>query len=55
MLFKPPAVIFFRLKGKDPLFVGRMLQELIASERIEIKNAFTVIDENSIRQRFYNK
>ena len=54
-LQNPTAVIFFRLKGKDPLFVGQMLQEVIASKRIEIEEAFTIIDENSIRQRFYNK
>ena len=55
VLQNPPAVIFFRLKGKAPLFVGGMLQELITSKRIDFKGAFTVIDENNIRQRFYNK
>ena len=51
----PPAIIFFRLKGKDPSYVGQILQKIIASNRIEFKNAFTVIDENSIRQRFYTE
>jgi predicted nuclease of predicted toxin-antitoxin system len=49
----PPAVIYFRYKGNDPLFVGQQLHKLLVESKIEIDNAFTVIDQNSIRQRFY--
>ena len=51
----PPAVVYFRFKGTDPQFVGRLLHDLLTDAKIEIKNAFTVIDQNSIRQRFYPK
>jgi len=54
-LHNPPSVIFFRTKGKDPKFVGQVLHRLLISGEIEILNAFTVIDESNIRQRFYNK
>ena len=51
----PPSVIFFRVKGRGPAFVGQILQEIITSNRIQFQNAFTVIDENNIRQRFYTE
>jgi len=51
----PPAIVYFRFKGKEPQFVGQLLYDLLKEDKIEINNAFTVIDENSIRQRFYPK
>lgn len=51
----PPAVVYFRYKGSDPQFVGKLLHDLVTVSKIEIYNAFTVIDQNSIRQRFYSK
>ena len=51
----PPSVVYFRSKGNEPLFVGQFLHELLVSNQIDISAAFTVIDKNSIRQRFYNK
>ncbi|WP_336518563.1 DUF5615 family PIN-like protein [Pollutibacter soli] len=51
----PPSVIYFRYKGTDPQFVGKLLYDLLTDEKIEMDNAFTVVDQNSIRQRFYPK
>ena len=51
----PPSVVYFRSKGDGPLFVGQFLLDLLLSNQIDISAAFTVIDKNSIRQRFYNK
>ena len=51
----PPSVVYFRYKGSDPQFVGKLLHDLVMVSKIEIYNAFTVIDQNSIRQRFYSK
>ncbi len=52
-LEKPPAVVYFRYKRTDPQFVGQQLHDLLKESKMEIDNAFTVIDQNSIRQRFY--
>lgn len=51
----PPSVIFFREKGNSPEIAGKALIELLESSTIKLVNAFTVIEENNIRQRFYNK
>ena len=51
----PPAVIFFREKGNDPLFPGNLLSEILTSAKIKLTNAFTVVESNGIRQRFYSK
>ena len=51
----PPSVVYFRSKGEGPLFVGQILHDLLVSNQIDISSAFTVIDKNSIRQRFYKK
>lgn len=60
MIFKyaksnAPSVIFFRDKKSDPEFAGKMLVNVITKTSISLKNAFTVIETNSIRQRFYTK
>jgi predicted nuclease of predicted toxin-antitoxin system len=51
----PPAVVYFRFKGSDPHFVGKVFHDLLKDSEVEIFNAFTVIDQKSIRQRFYTK
>lgn len=51
----PPTVIYFREKGNDPLFAGNILLTLLSNSKINLINSFTVIEENSIRQRFYKK
>lgn len=51
----PPSVVYFRDKGSDPLFAGIQLIKLIKEENINFQNAFTVIEETNIRQRFYKK
>ncbi len=49
----PPSVIYFREKGSDPLFGGNLLLDLLTNSQITIANAFTVVEEKNIRQRFY--
>ena len=49
----PPAVIFFREKGADPLFAGQALIALLQADELNFVNTFTVIEKNSIRQRAY--
>jgi hypothetical protein len=36
-----------------PSFAGDLLMELIKDKTIQLENTFTVIEENSIRQRQY--
>ena len=49
----PPAVIYFREKGADPLFAGRLLLNILSNSEITLNNSFTVVEEKNIRQRFY--
>ena len=49
----PPAVVYFRDKGYDPLFAGRLLLSLLSNPDISISRSFTVVEEKNIRQRFY--
>jgi predicted nuclease of predicted toxin-antitoxin system len=51
----PPTVIYFREKGSDPLFAGRLLLKLLSDSSISIQGSFTVVEEKNIRQRFYKK
>lgn len=51
----PPTVIYFREKGRDPLFAGDLLLTLLSDSQITLANSFTVVEENNIRQRFYKK
>lgn len=51
----PPSVLFFREKGGDPGFAGRTLLDLLTHTKIKFENAFTVIEKQNIRQRFYRK
>ena len=52
-LDNPPSVIYFRDKGLEPLFAGRMLQHLMNNTEISFENAFTFVEANNIRQRRY--
>ena len=51
----PPAVVFFREKGNTPYFAGNSLISLLKNKNINLSNAFTVIEANSVRQRFYKR
>ena len=51
----PPPVVYFRNKGISPISVGELLLKIIHEKSIEITNAFTVVEEKNIRQRFYTK
>ncbi|MBI3501899.1 MAG: DUF5615 family PIN-like protein [Bacteroidetes bacterium] len=49
----PPAVVFFRYKGNNPLFAGKILCDLTVKAGLKLEKNFTVIEENDIRQRQY--
>jgi len=49
----PPAVIFFRYKGREPYFAGTFLIKLLSDVSISLDNNFTVVEEQNIRQRKY--
>jgi predicted nuclease of predicted toxin-antitoxin system len=51
----PPSVVFFRDKGNTPEFAANALLTIIETKTINFSDAFTVIEANSIRQRFYKK
>ena len=49
----PPAVVYFREKGQNPLSAGQVLIPLLQEKLSRFDNAFTVVEKESIRQRFY--
>ena len=49
----PPSVVFFREKGQDPMFAGQTLLTILGNQDVKLTGSFTVIETNSIRQRFY--
>jgi predicted nuclease of predicted toxin-antitoxin system len=49
----PPSVIFFRTKGPDPLEAAENLLLVIKENLFSFENHFTVIANDSIRQRKY--
>lgn len=51
----PPAVVYFRDKGSDPLFAGNLLLSILSKHEIVLLNSFTVVEEKNIRQRVYKK
>ncbi|MFT4092544.1 MAG: DUF5615 family PIN-like protein [Niabella sp.] len=51
----PPAVIFFREKGNTPLAAAQLLIKLLKDGHIVFNNAFSVIEENNMRQRIYRR
>jgi len=48
----PPSVVYFREKGNAPDFAANCLLNLLKSN-IKLADAFTVVEVNNIRQRFY--
>lgn len=58
MIFKhgetnPPAVVTFRFKGERPQIAGELLKHFIENKKLQVENAFTVIEQEGIRQRKY--
>jgi predicted nuclease of predicted toxin-antitoxin system len=49
----PPAVVFFRFKGENPESAGHLLLDIVVNKKIELEKKFTVIENESIRQRTY--
>lgn len=46
-----PSVVFFRHKTYDPEFAAKTLLEILKKKEISLTNYFTIVEENSIRQR----
>lgn len=51
----PPSVIYFREKGNTADFAAQTLLKCLSEKRLTFANAFTVIEKDNIRQRFYSK
>ncbi len=49
----PPEVVFFRFKANGPRVAGEILLDLIENRHLIIKNHFTIIDKQGVRQREY--
>ena len=49
----PPAVIFLRYRGRDPLAPARLVLDVLTAGTT-IEHAFTVIEIDGIRQRKYH-
>ncbi|MDX2247575.1 MAG: DUF5615 family PIN-like protein [Bacteroidia bacterium] len=49
--YRPPGVIYLRIQDYDPDYPGIFLHSLIESENLSFEGQFTVVSENSIRQR----
>ena len=49
--YKPPGVIYLRIKKFTPEYPANLLLELIDEGDLEFEALFTVIDDNQIRQR----
>lgn len=49
----PPAVVYFRFKGDHPTIAGELLVRFIEHKRLSLEGAFTVVEQNGIRQRTY--
>ena len=52
-LAEPPPVIFFRYKGTHPNFAGEFMVSMLRQKTILLKDHFTVVEQNNIRQRPY--
>ncbi len=50
-LTPPPAVVYFRNKGTLPTDAAHLLFGLLDNPAIQLMSHFTVVDEQSIRQR----
>ena len=51
----PPSVIFFREKGGTPEFAGSALLKMLSTQDMSFSECFTVVEDKSVRQRFYKK
>ncbi len=51
----PPSVVYFREKGNSPEFAALSLLSILSKTPLVLKDAFTVVEANNIRQRFYKK
>jgi predicted nuclease of predicted toxin-antitoxin system len=56
LLFKykkdpPPAVVYFRSKGNNPEYTGKIFLGQLQSGTLALEGFFTVIEETGIRQR----
>lgn len=49
----PPSVIYFRNKGNNPIWAGNLIIELLNEDKYKFEKCFTVVGENSVRQRIY--
>ena len=49
----PPSVVYFREKGQTPQFAATSLIALLSNKNIVLQGAFTVVETNNVRQRFY--
>lgn len=52
-ILNPPPIIFFREKGNNPIFAGNTILKLLNELSFNFNAAFTVIEKNNVRQRFY--
>jgi predicted nuclease of predicted toxin-antitoxin system len=50
----PPAVVFFKYKGKETTFAGKIIDKIFEDKSILLDDKFTVIEEKNIRQRSFN-
>jgi len=51
----PPAVVFFREKGNAPESAALSLIRLLTDTNLTLSGVFTVVENKSVRQRFYKK
>ena len=49
--YRPPGIVYLRIKKFTPEYPANLLLKLIVEEELKIDGLFTVIDDNQIRQR----
>ncbi len=53
---QPPAgVIYLRFQEYTPDMPGQLIKELLSDKSLQFHNRLTVVDNKSLRQRFYRK
>jgi len=52
--FNPPAVVYFKEKGSDPVAAGKTLAKLYEDVSLNLANGFTVVESTSVRHRPYS-
>jgi len=50
----PPSVVYFRTKGSQPEDAAKLLLKILENKNISIEKAFTVVENEGIRQRKLN-